>query len=168
MINNKIIYTFIVSLVFGFFVLGFNLYKQALAIDALEQKYNSGGAVLNLGTPAPLPKDTRLLDMIESQSDIIGKITTISGGQLVVEVSVPNIELLASTDTTKPFTVEQVKKNYTINITEKTVFETKKLEELKVGDIISVSSLLPVFEINKFNALVIKSVDISRNRPSAK
>lgn len=168
MINNKIIYAFILSLVFGFFVLGFSLYKQTLAIDALEQKYNSGGVVLNSSTPLPLPKDTRLLDMMVSQSDIIGKITAISGKQLLVEASVPNIEILANTDTTKPFTVEQVKKNYTINITEKTVFENIKLEELKVGDNISVSSLLPVFEIDKFNALVVKSVDISRNRPSAK
>jgi len=150
MINNILKCTYVLTTAVAFILVGFIVYKQELAIADLERAYKVSSNKLNREL-IPLPPPDTLI-AIKEQSNIGGVVKAVSEGMITVEAFVPNASLLSKIDTSKPFTIEDIKKTYMVKITPKTTFENIKSVDIKVGDNVSISSASPILETDNFEA----------------
>ncbi len=90
--------------------------------------------------------------IIETNKSITGEIKSITENMLLVEAVVANIANIELVDFSKPSNLGFVKKTYQVSVAPTTIFAKEKLAQLKVGDIIAVTSDVSVLMVDKFIA----------------
>ncbi|MFZ2831688.1 MAG: hypothetical protein WAZ40_00880 [Minisyncoccia bacterium] len=90
--------------------------------------------------------------IIDANKSITGEIKSITENMLLVEAVVTNIANIEQVDFSKPSNVGFIKKTYQVTVAPETIFTKEKLAQLKVGDIIAVTSDVSVLMVDKFTA----------------
>ncbi len=160
--NNIIQSVLLGAMVVGLSILGFVAYDQQQDIALLKDSQGQAGVVVNMPGSADVEKALKADFVTGEDKNITGKIVSIQGDVLVVTAMVPDIEALKKIDISKPFAMPRVKRTYSIRVTSETVFPSKKLAELKVGDTVEISSAVSVLAVDNFIAKEVLHIDLSK------
>lgn len=159
--NNTIQTVFfgIITIILALLVI--TVYNQELKIAKLEQE----NVVIELQKELSVEEIAKLSSAEESKTNklaqqsfldtnksIIGEIKSIVGNSITVEAVVTNITGLEQVDFSKSSTIGLIKKTYQITVAPTTIFKKEKLGQLKVGDMLQVSSDSSILLVNKFTA----------------
>lgn len=157
-----------IGVVLLFIILAFVVFQQGKAIAALERLTLSPSVnpqtISSAETTSNQIKanENQVKTLMESQTSIVGIIKSITGDTMVIETSVQDAALIKKTDATKPFSVKDITKSYTVTLKTETAYVGKKLSELQSSDRVSVTSKLPILEIDAFDAVSITYNDTSK------
>ena len=149
---------------FSIIILGYIVYQQQIFISSIKgwvQLHNNTGSSFVYQDNQSL-NESNINRIIENHKNIIGTITAMTGNILTVDSQIDDFSSSETIDTSKPFNISLVKKTYTVKATSSTIFKGKELAELKVSDMLNISSSSSVITSDSFNALKIEYLDASK------
>ncbi len=153
-------------------------YKQQKAISQLSSMLNSKNSAALSEVNKEMKKKASVdpIDQVKESfttkaNSIRGRLVSISGNNLTVEAEMPDWDKMKETSASKgsPFeemvSVPTCKKNYAVTVNNETKFTANKLDDMKPGDTILVTSKELVCETDELTAVEIISPFEKSNLP---
>lgn len=150
------------------FMIGLVVYQQGQEIALLKQTKQESLVVSNVNqTPPPsISKDQENKEILKTIFDtnkiITGEIKSIAGDTLSMEAMVSDEVGLKQADFSQPSSIALIQKVFQVNVLSKTIFTSKKLSELKIGDTIKVSSNESILETDTITANEISFIELPK------
>lgn len=157
------------AFIFAILTLASVAYLQHSSLESLKQQVSEiQSTTLNIEHGNQLAFNLGLMESQETQSkksilknhDIIGEVKDLTPDSLTIETKIDDITKIDQYDESKNELFPQTIKKYKVIVNDATIFTSMKINELKVGDWVSVQSKNSIYHTSEFVEFVATSISV--------